>query len=72
MLANIQTYNGIEYAYQAEGEFNTLYVATCNEFGEIFRTKFYGKSDYNKKQLMQIGERLAQTWGAKCLKVERG
>lgn len=71
MLENVQEINGIKYAYTEEGEFNTLYIAECREFDENFITKFYGKSDYSEEQLMEIGNGIAQIWGAKCLKVKK-
>lgn len=70
LLENIQEVDGIKYAFTAEGEFDTLYIAECREYNEFFTAKFYGKSNYSQKELMTLGNYIAQGWGAVCLKVK--
>ena len=66
-----QTTSGLKYAYEKEGIFDTKYVAECNEYGEEFDTDFYAPSTYTNAQLKEIGNELAMTWGAVCIRVKK-
>ena len=61
--------NGIEYAYEKEGKFDTLYVAECVEYGEVFTSDFYAPSNYTVAQLMEIGNDIASIYGGSCTDV---
>ena len=72
LLLNCQeTCSGVKYAFKPENEYNIGYIAECREYDESFLIKFYGKADYIKEQLMEIGSELAQIYGANCLNVIR-
>ena len=61
--------NSIEYAYEKEGKFDTLYVAECVEYGEEFTSDFYAPSNYTMEQLMEIGNDIASIYGGSCTNV---
>ena len=70
IIPNItETYNGNKYAYTKEGKYNTEYLADCIEHGEKFGSSFFAPSTYTKKQLMDIGQDIAQEWGGECIDV---
>lgn len=68
----LETYeNKIKYSLSETEVYNTLYVAECNEFGELFSVNFYAPKSYKKEQLMEIGNNLALDWGAVCTNVKK-
>ena len=66
-----ETQNGIKYAYDKTKVFNVEYDAECIEHGEKFYSTFYAPANYTKKQLMDIGQNIALTWGVECIDVQR-
>jgi hypothetical protein len=66
-ISNIEELgNGLVMAYEKEGICDTQYIAECNECGEEFATEFYAPSTYTQEQLKQVGQEVANTWGAVC------
>jgi hypothetical protein len=65
----VEIENGLKYAYDKEGQFDTEYIAECNEYGEDFCTSFYAPSNYTNDQLLEIGKDLARIWGGICTEV---
>lgn len=58
---------GVKEKTNQNGEIQ--YIAHCDEYGERFITKFYAPKGLSKALLLEKGQKLAQEWGAKCLKV---
>lgn len=65
----VETESGLKYAYDKEEEFDTEYIAECNEYGEDFCTSFYAPSNYTNDQLLEIGNDVARIWGGYCKEV---
>ena len=63
--------NGIKYAYEKEGIFDTEFIAECNEYGEEFVTSFYAPFNTPSEHLKVIGNDMAMGWGAICYNVYR-
>lgn len=66
-----ETHNGTKYAYDKTKVFNVQYDAECIEHGERFYTTFYAPANYTEKQLMDIGQDIAMSWGGECIDVQR-
>ena len=58
---------GVKEKTNQNGEIQ--YIAHCTEYGERFITKFYAPKGLSKALLLEKGQKLAQEWGAKCIKV---
>ena len=61
-----ETKNGIKYAYEKEGIFDTEYVAECVEYGDEFCSSFFAPDNYTESQLYEIGDDIASLYGGSC------
>ena len=66
-----ETSNGVKYAYEKEGKFDTEYIANCIEFDEEFTSSFFAPSDYTGSQLFSIGNDIAMCYGGSCMSIDK-
>ncbi len=72
LIPNIdETFDGVKYAYEKEGIYDTKYIASCIEHGEEFCSEFFAPSTYTANQLKSIGQEIAVVYGGECISVEK-